>query len=169
MEFGRAMGNDEPVTPVFPNSDYCTGVAGVCGILDAILRRGRDGGSYLVDIALNYYSQWLVRSVGVYPPATWAQLWATSGLRPFRHDEGMTALLPPVMGALMRHRAATLFKPQHFEAQPSAALGRRTVTTVRPILRFPAARVRLGYHVSTRGNGVDQPRWPDDLMDEIVK
>lgn len=21
-EFGRAMGNDEPVTPVFPNSDY---------------------------------------------------------------------------------------------------------------------------------------------------
>lgn len=22
MEFGRAMGNDEPVTPVFPNSDY---------------------------------------------------------------------------------------------------------------------------------------------------
>lgn len=25
MGFGRAMGNNEPVTPVFPNSDYCTG------------------------------------------------------------------------------------------------------------------------------------------------
>jgi hypothetical protein len=22
LEYGRAMGNDEPVTPVFPNSDY---------------------------------------------------------------------------------------------------------------------------------------------------
>lgn len=28
MEYGRAMGNNEPVTPVFPNSDYSTGVAG---------------------------------------------------------------------------------------------------------------------------------------------
>ncbi|KAK7710300.1 hypothetical protein SLS64_005885 [Diaporthe eres] len=25
-EFGRAMGNDEPITPVFPNSDYCVGM-----------------------------------------------------------------------------------------------------------------------------------------------
>lgn len=25
MEFGRAMGLDEPVTPVFPNSDYWYG------------------------------------------------------------------------------------------------------------------------------------------------
>ena len=24
FEFGRAMGHNEPVTPVFPNSDYCT-------------------------------------------------------------------------------------------------------------------------------------------------
>ena len=22
MQYGRAMGNDEPVTPIFPNSDY---------------------------------------------------------------------------------------------------------------------------------------------------
>jgi crotonobetainyl-CoA:carnitine CoA-transferase CaiB-like acyl-CoA transferase len=51
MEFGRAMGNDEPVTPVFPNSDFCTGTAGVVAVLDAILRRGVDGGSYKVDVS----------------------------------------------------------------------------------------------------------------------
>lgn len=28
LEYGRAMGREEPVTPVVPNSDYCTGVAG---------------------------------------------------------------------------------------------------------------------------------------------
>lgn len=51
MEFGRAMGHDEPVTPVFPNSDFCTGVAGVCAVLNALLRRGEDGGSYRVDVS----------------------------------------------------------------------------------------------------------------------
>jgi crotonobetainyl-CoA:carnitine CoA-transferase CaiB-like acyl-CoA transferase len=45
------MGVDEPVTPVFPNSDYCTGVVGVVGILDALLRRGEEGGSYRVDVS----------------------------------------------------------------------------------------------------------------------
>lgn len=28
MGYSRAMGNDKAVTPVFPNSDYCTGIAG---------------------------------------------------------------------------------------------------------------------------------------------
>lgn len=51
MEFGRAMGLDEPVTPVFPNSDFCTGTAGVIAILNAILRRGAQGGSYKVDVS----------------------------------------------------------------------------------------------------------------------
>lgn len=69
FEFGRAMGRNEPATPVFPNADYCTGVAGFCGILDALMQRAEKGGSYVVDIALNYYSQWLVNSVGVYPDA----------------------------------------------------------------------------------------------------
>lgn len=50
-EFGRAMGNDEAVTPVFPNSDYCTGTSGVIAILDAIVRRGSKGGSYKVDVS----------------------------------------------------------------------------------------------------------------------
>lgn len=44
------MGNDEPVTPVFPNSDYCTGIIGVAAVLDAVARRGSIGGSYQVDV-----------------------------------------------------------------------------------------------------------------------
>lgn len=45
------MGNDEPVTPVFPNSDYCTGVAGVCSILTALMSRAEEGGSYKIDVS----------------------------------------------------------------------------------------------------------------------
>jgi crotonobetainyl-CoA:carnitine CoA-transferase CaiB-like acyl-CoA transferase len=51
IEFGRAMGNDEPVTPVFPNSDFCTGTSGVIAVLNALLRRGSEGGSYKVDVS----------------------------------------------------------------------------------------------------------------------
>ena len=45
------MGRDEPVTPVFPNSDFCTGTSGVIGVLNALLRRGAEGGSYKVDVS----------------------------------------------------------------------------------------------------------------------
>lgn len=45
------MGNDEPVTPIFPNSDYCTGIIGVAGVLDALVRRASDGGSFRVDVS----------------------------------------------------------------------------------------------------------------------
>lgn len=57
MEFGRVMGNNEQMTPVFPNSDYCTGIAGVVAVLDGLMRRAKDGGSYRADVALDYYSQ----------------------------------------------------------------------------------------------------------------
>jgi crotonobetainyl-CoA:carnitine CoA-transferase CaiB-like acyl-CoA transferase len=44
------MGNDEAVTPVFPNSDYCTGVCGSTGVLHALIKRAEDGGSYGIDV-----------------------------------------------------------------------------------------------------------------------
>lgn len=58
LAFGRAMGNDEPVTPVFPNSDFCTGVSGVVGVLNALLRRGEEGGSWRVDVSTSSCSDY---------------------------------------------------------------------------------------------------------------
>ncbi len=51
MGFGRAMGNEEAVTPVLPNPDYCTGVAGCCAVLQAHVLQAKYGGSYLIDAA----------------------------------------------------------------------------------------------------------------------
>ncbi|KAL4861706.1 hypothetical protein BDV12DRAFT_179872 [Aspergillus spectabilis] len=84
--FGRAMGlaNGEPVTPVFPNSDYMTGIAGVCATLCALMRRATDGGSYKVDLALNYYNQWLASSVGEYPEPVWQAVWRLNDKPVFR-------------------------------------------------------------------------------------
>ncbi|EMR69260.1 putative caib baif family enzyme protein [Eutypa lata UCREL1] len=104
------MGNDEPVTPVFPNSDYCTGLCGSTAVLEALTRRAEHGGSYGVD---------------------------------------------------------TLFSPAFFEERRAENLGVAFVQ-VKPIAQFTDGAVDLGYHIGTRGNGVDQPVWPADLTVEVV-
>ncbi|KAJ5721573.1 uncharacterized protein N7483_009507 [Penicillium malachiteum] len=84
--FGKAMGHTdgESVTAIFSNSDYMCGVSGVCATLLALMRRGEHGGSYLVDVALNYYNQWLVDCVGEYPEHVWQSLWERHGKQIFR-------------------------------------------------------------------------------------
>ncbi|KAK5051383.1 hypothetical protein LTR84_003035 [Exophiala bonariae] len=84
--FGRAMGleDDEAVTPVFPNSDYMVGIAGVVSVLCALMRRAEEGGSFKIDLALNYYNQWLADEVGEYPEEIWQDVWQKNGQRVFR-------------------------------------------------------------------------------------
>jgi hypothetical protein len=71
------------------------------------------------------------------------------------------------MTSLFQKSAHKLFRPEFFEDRPSGAIG-KDVRTLKPILGFPQGTVRLAYNVGTRGNGVDQPRWPENLMTEIV-
>ncbi|KLJ05326.1 hypothetical protein EMPG_11198 [Blastomyces silverae] len=166
-EFGRAMGNDEPVTPVFPNSDYCTGISGVCGVLQALLKRAEVGGSYCVDTALNYYSQWLANSCGTYPPAVWEKLWNDNGREVFRHYHNMSYTLPKFLNMLKTNAGTKFFDPEFYEDRESKCLG-KVIRTVKPVLQFPDGMVELMYNIGTRTNGVDQPRWPKDLMTEVV-
>jgi hypothetical protein len=167
MEFGRAMGNDEAVTPVFPNSDYCTGVAGVTGIITALMRQAEEGGSYTVDLALNYYSQWLVNSCGVYPDPVWQDVWNRNGRVVYRHYHNMGYTIPRFVGMLRENSSNTVLQPQFFENKVTKAAG-TTIKAVKPVLQFPEGNVQLCFSVGTRTNGVDQPRWPNDLTVEIV-
>ena len=79
---------------MFPNSDYMTGVAGVCAVLVAVMKRGEKGGSYRVDLALNYYNQWLARSVGEYPSEVWEEVWGRNGRVVFRAEHNMGYTIP---------------------------------------------------------------------------
>jgi len=58
------------------------------GIITALLCQAKHGNSYKVKIALNYYSQWLVRSCGTYPPKVWQDVWQRNG-SVFRHHHAM--------------------------------------------------------------------------------
>ncbi|KAF4770695.1 hypothetical protein HAV15_013187 [Penicillium sp. str.  len=161
------MGLDEPVIPVFPNSDYCTGVCGSAGVLDALMRRAADGGSYTVDIALNYYSQWLVRSVGTYPENVWQKLWSDNGRPVFRHHHTMFETIPAHVELLKKNSSDRVFQPHNFQDLHSPQLG-VLVRVPKPVLQFPEGPVQLKYNVGTRTNGVDQPRWPENLTVEVV-
>ena len=61
-----------------------------------------------------------------------------------------------------------VFQSQFFRGSTqNKALG-VPVKTVKPILTLPDQVVRPGYNVGSRGNGVDQPKWPEDLLTETV-
>jgi hypothetical protein len=165
-EFGHAMGNEEPVTPIFPNSDYCTGVVGVCGILDALVQRGKYGGSYTIDIALAYYNQWLVGSVGMYPQDVWQKVWKRSGGEVLRHDSQMGQMIPLYIEKLEKS-APYLFDDEFFEVREAKAVGAQ-IKTVKPILSWTDGLVQPGFQVGVRRNGMDKAKWPEDLMIELV-
>ena len=165
-EFGRSMGNDEPVTPIFPNSDYCTGIVGVCGILDALAKKGEYGGSYTVDLALGYYNQWLVDSVGMYPQDVWEGVWERNGREVLRHHSQMGMMVPLYIGKLEK-TAPYLFDEEFFEIRDAKAVGAQ-IRTVKPILRWTDGLVQPGFQVGVRRNGMDKAKWPEDLMTELV-
>ncbi|KAJ5596010.1 hypothetical protein N7450_002468 [Penicillium hetheringtonii] len=157
--YSQAMGFDEAVTPIFPNSDYCTGTAGSTAILEALIRRAEQGGSYGID--------WLVRSCGTYDEETWKELWDRHENLTFRHYHAMQYMLPATLESLYKHDQQTLFNPEFFETRTSKNLDAQFVQ-VKPIAQFPNNEVDLGYQVGTRGNGVDYPTWPKDLLVEVV-
>lgn len=63
---------------------------------------------------------------------------------------------------------ARIFNPDFFELRENKAIG-FPIRTVKPILDFPGGIVELGYNMGSRGNGVDEARWPKDLLTEIIK
>jgi hypothetical protein len=168
MAFGRAMlGRDEPVTPVFPNSDHCAGLAGSIGVMSALMQRAEKGGSYTVDASLNAYSSWLVNCVGTYPEAVWQDVWALNGRPKFRHYQPMQYLFP--LGIkMMRKYAPHLLDEEFFEDRDAKAMNCK-VRCVKPVLQFPGGKVQLRFQVGTRTNGVDAARWPEDLLVEKVE
>lgn len=145
-----------------------TGVAGCTAVLQALIERGERGGSYVVDIALNYYNSWLAEVCGEYPEPVWEDVWNRNGRRVFRHYESMNVTVPAYLNMIKRNAADVLLRPEFFERRVTKALSIE-MQVVKPVLQFPEGSVKLGYNVGTRGNGVDDPVWPKDLLTEVIK
>jgi hypothetical protein len=129
----------------------------------------------VISLPLNYYNQWLIRSVGTYPTPVFQQVWAETGNKTvYRSYHGMEYTIPIMIKGLVENSggvgAKRLFKPEFFEERKAEALhGKgKKIKVVKPILDFKDGKVKPGYNVSTRGNGVDAAKWPEDLMVHVV-
>ncbi|OZJ06122.1 hypothetical protein BZG36_01055 [Bifiguratus adelaidae] len=131
--FSQAVGVDEPITPVFPNSDYCTGISGAIAVIQALMNRSIRGGSFRVDVALNYYNVWLVKEIGVYPKDVWNKLWSEKGAPKLRYYTNMGQSLPRYMGLLARH-SSHLFHEAFFEDRK--AFNGLSIRAVKPVVQY---------------------------------
>lgn len=68
----------------------------------------------------------------------------------------------------MMTKNSEIFDQNYFEDRQSRAID-ATVRTVKPIVKFNNNEIQLRYNVGTRGNRKDAPRWPQDLMTEVVE
>ena len=115
-------------------------------------------------MALDYYNNWLTSNVGTYPDNVWKKLHAHYGSPVFRHDDHMLALIGKVT-ALLKQYSPNLFDPQFFEIRSCDNLG-INMRTVKPVIKFDDI-VKPGFSLGTRGNGVDEARWPEEYVFSI--
>ncbi|KAF7292887.1 Alpha-methylacyl-CoA racemase-1 [Mycena indigotica] len=174
MGFAEAMGmcDGEAVVSLFPTADYCAGLSGASGVLQALLERNENGGSYVVDVALNYFNVWLARSCGQYPKGVWEELRKLHDFPTFAPEENLPGLSFRCIQMLMRNAPGRIIRSDWLEDRQSSAIGVK-VRTVKPIAEWEETAdggqgVQSGFNVGTRGNGVDAAEWPDDLRVEIV-
>lgn len=82
----------------------------------------------------------------------------------------MGQLLPAYMDMIKKNSQDIVFNPDFFEERETKAIKNcPKIRAVKPIISYTHSKIKLGYNVGTRGNGQDQPRWPDDLMVDIVE
>ncbi|KAI9306524.1 putative L-carnitine dehydratase [Cunninghamella echinulata] len=158
------MKKGEAITPVLPNSDYCTGSAGATAVIQALIDRSTKGGSYVIDSALNYYSMWLVDQIGTYDQDLWLDLWKQKGEPKLRHYNHMIYSLNLYINLLQQH-SPQLWNSDFFEKRDILNGDQHNVKlyTIKPVVRFSNNQVTPQFDIPTRSNGSDAPIWPKDL------
>ncbi|KXN81477.1 hypothetical protein AN958_04558 [Leucoagaricus sp. SymC.cos] len=122
--------------------------------------------STLIQVAISYYNQWFVNSCGTYPPEIWDDLWSRYDYFVFHSSDNMGITIPACLQWL-REKKTPMFDEKYFEVRENAALG-IGVKTIKPVLNFVEGGVEVGYNVGSRPNGMDAPKWPANLLTEVV-
>lgn len=78
----------------------------------------------------------------------------------------MGRTIPEYLKMIRDNSGGIVFNPAFFEEREAKAIEAK-IRAVKPIVDY-GGQVKPGYNVGTRGNGKDAPRWPSDLMEEIV-
>ncbi|KAK8030061.1 CAIB/BAIF family enzyme [Apiospora rasikravindrae] len=162
---GEPIGNylspffhSSPLSHPLPNSDFQTGIVGCLAIMNALDRRAKKGGNYLVSVSLNQYNSFLI-SLGFHEAAVRDELrkmWDDEFKS--RHYDDMHRMLA-IFSRELPKKAPSLFDPKHMMSM-KAELGveDEVMDFLGPPVSFDVTR--LGYDVGSCEKGSCKAEWP---------
>ena len=77
-------------------------MAGAIAIMQALLQRSSEGGSYNIDVSLNQFNNWLLRDVGIHDEQTQSSIRALHPDFTPRHDTGFFEMVPQVIETIKK-------------------------------------------------------------------
>ncbi|KAI0454312.1 CoA-transferase family III domain-containing protein [Xylaria acuta] len=156
--FGGMWGRDEPVMPFLPNSDFQTGIVGCIAIMNALDRRNKAGGNYLVSTSLNQLNSFLV-SLGMQSLEIQQDLrrrWPD--MLQFRYYDDLHRQMRVLMSSLPKV-APELFQDKNFRTM-KADLGApdENMVFLGPAVAYDTTELR--YNSGSCMRGTHKPEWP---------
>ncbi|RYP14720.1 hypothetical protein DL765_006190 [Monosporascus sp. GIB2] len=157
--FGRMWDLVEPVMPFLPNSDFQTGIVGCVAIMNALDRRARRGGNYLVSTSLSQLNRFLI-SLGTHGPETQRALRERWPDMRFRYYDDLHRQMP-VLRASLLERVPELLNPKYFMTlKAELGVADEMMTFVGPAVSYETTK--LFYNRGSCLRGTDEPEWPDE-------
>uniref|UniRef100_A0A060T306 ARAD1A05390p n=1 Tax=Blastobotrys adeninivorans TaxID=409370 RepID=A0A060T306_BLAAD len=155
---GKFLGLDEAVVPPIPNSDYQVGLSGAAAILNALMLRARNGGSYSVDVSLNQFNLFYLAQ-GQEPEDVQERLKKEyKGLLPLRHYHDMAAGIGILGKALATLQPKFFLNKDNFIViDASKWESGDKAGVVKPALEMSGSK--LAYLRGTCKPGTYEPKW----------
>ncbi|KAI1500305.1 CAIB/BAIF family enzyme [Biscogniauxia marginata] len=158
--FGKMWDLQEPVMPFLPNSDFQTGIVGCIAIMNALDKRARKGGNYLVSMSLNQLNSFLI-SLGAQTPEiqqSLRQKWPD--MKPRYYDD-LHRQMRVLLGALPKV-APTLLQPRNFmKMKADLGVSDEDMVFVGPAVTYETTKLR--YDTGSCMRGAYKAEWPDKV------
>ncbi|KAI0891611.1 CoA-transferase family III [Annulohypoxylon nitens] len=157
--FSRMWDVDEPVMPFLPNSDFQTGIVGCIGIMNALDKRAKKGGNYLVSMSLNQLNSFLI-SLGTQSSdvqQSLRKMWPNMKLR---HYDDIHRQMRVFLGDLPKV-APQLLTPKYFTTvKANLGMPDEDMVIVGPAATYDTTK--LGYDRGSCLRGTHEAKWPDE-------
>ncbi|KAF5583992.1 acyl transferase carnitine dehydratase [Fusarium pseudocircinatum] len=154
---GKFLGLDEAVVPLFPNSDYQTGLVGAAAAIQALLARTQEDVTFDIDISLTQYNIWYYR-LGSYSENQQKALRNRDPQFSPRHYDDMSALVGKTHQSLQKIRPEVFKHPEYFWDMSGKEYGLdEDFKVLAPAFRFEKSSI--GWDVPTGRRGRSKAEW----------
>ncbi|KAG7414092.1 Succinate--hydroxymethylglutarate CoA-transferase [Fusarium oxysporum f. sp. rapae] len=154
---GKFLGLDEAVVPLFPNSDYQTGLVGAAAAVQALLARTKEDVTFDIDISLTQYNIWYYR-LGMYSEDQQKTLRSRDLQFNPRHYDDMGALVGKTHQSLQKIRPEMFKHPEYFWDMSGKEYGLdEDFKVLAPAFKFEKSRI--GWKVPTGRRGRSKTEW----------